>query len=366
MIIMALDHVRDAFSNVHNAHFMATNMQRTWPALFFTRWITHFCAPVFVFLAGTGARLQADRKSKRELSWFLVTRGLWIIVLELTWLHFMITFVDVGYHWTVLQVLWAIGASMIVLAGLIWLPTWAVGAIGIAICVGHNLLPFPPHSDVATPWKLLEAGGDVPLGETHRLTVAYPLLPWIGVMAAGYAFGALVRRRDRRQLFVQIGGSMIVLFVVIRIINHYGDPSPWAPQRNALYTFMSFVNVTKYPPSLDFILMTLGPAILSLALLDRASVSRRNFVVVFGRVPMFYYLAHFFLRNLLAIPIFLVQVGPAILHAHPPFDVPPTMGFNLPGVYLIWIVIVVLLYYPCVRWSEYKRAHPEKIWLSYL
>jgi uncharacterized membrane protein len=365
MIVMALDHVRDVFSNLHGAHFMATDMQRTWPALFFTRWITHFCAPVFVFLAGTGARLQADRKSKRELSWFLLTRGLWIIFLEATWIHFMMT-LDIGFHWTLMQVLWAIGASMIVLAGLIWLPTWAVGAIGIAICVGHNLLPFPPHSDVSLPWKILEAGGDIQFDESHRLAFGYPLLPWIGVMAAGYAFGELVPRRDRRQLFIKIGASMIVLFVVIRAINLYGDPSPWAHQRNALYTFMSFVNVTKYPPSLDFILMTLGPAILSLALLDRVSVSRRNFVVVFGRVPMFYYLAHFLVRDILAAIILYIQVGPALLHIHPPFDVPPNMGFGLPGVYLIWAVVVALLYWPCLRWSEYKRAHPDKAWLSYL
>ena len=367
MIVMALDHVRDLFSNVHGGHFVPTDMARTWPALFFTRWITHFCAPVFVFLAGTGARLQSARKSKRELSWFLVTRGLWIIFLEITWVHVTMTF-DIGFHFTPMQVMWAIGCGMIALAGLIWLPTWLVGAIGIVLCAGHNLLQFGPNQPVPLIWRILEARGPLELDSSHLIMFGYPLLAWIGVMASGYAFGDLVRleQTQRRRAFFWLGATLVVLFVIIRGINRYGDPNPWSSQKNTLFTVMSFLNVWKYPPSLDYLLMTLGASILLLAFLDRLRVSPRNFVVVFGRVPMFYYLAHFPLRDLLAWLLFYFQIGPRVFGIRSLRDLPDGMGYSLIGVYLSWLAVVLLLYYPCRRYAEYKRAHPKKAWLSYL
>jgi uncharacterized membrane protein len=364
MIVMALDHVRDYFAGIAGGHFLATDLTRTWPALFFTRWITHFCAPVFVFLAGTGARLQAHAgKSRGELQRFLATRGLWLILLELTWIHLAMT-LDFGWHWILLQVLWAIGCSMIALAGLLWLPLPAIAAIGLALCTLHNLLPFPPRSDVGLPWEILEAGGRLQLG--HRtLMFGYPLLAWIGVMASGYAFGDLLRLDParRRRTLAWIGGAMVALFLVLRAINRYGDPVPWARQKSALFTFMSFINCTKYPPSLEFLLMTLGPAMLALALLDRVRVGPRHFVLVFGRVPLFYYLAHFALIALLWLADTaahgrlgaLTDTDPARLVQHP-----------LPSIYALWAAVVVALYWPCRRYAEYKRAHPEKRWLSYL
>jgi uncharacterized membrane protein len=367
MIIMALDHVRDAYSN---AHMMGTELDRTWPALFFTRWITHFCAPVFVFLAGTGAYLQSARKSRGDLSRFLLTRGLWLLLVEVIWIHLAMT-LDIGWHWTLLQVLWAIGWSMIALAGLVWLPTWAIGVIGVAIVAGHNLLPFPPRMPAPLPWKILEAGGPLRFGENHVVMFGYPLLAWIGVMASGYAFGALLQMKPlkpamRQSMLALIGGGMIMLFVALRLVNRYGDPFPWETQKDATFTFMSFLNTTKYPPSLDFVLMTLGPAILILSLLDRVKVSPNNFVVVFGRVPFFYYVIHFPLISISAFLVYLSQYGKQIFTWHPPFGMPQEVGFSLPVVYAVWVVLVVSLYWPCRRFAEYKRAHPKNRWLSYL
>jgi uncharacterized membrane protein len=366
MILMALDHVRDAYSN---AHLMGTELDRTWPALFFTRWVTHFCAPVFVFLAGTGARLQAARgKPRGELSRFLFTRGLWLVLLDIVWIHLAMT-LDLKWHWTLLQVLWAIGGSMVALAALVWLPTWLIGTIGIAIVFGHNLLPFVPRgAPTLLVYKIFEAGGPIRLGEDHVVLFGYPLLAWMGVMAAGYAFGDLLALEPtrRRRIFALLGGGMIVLFVLVRAINRYGDPFPWAPQKNATFAMLSFINCWKYPPSFDFILMTLGPAIMALSLLDRVQVSRRNFVVVFGRVPLFYYLIHFWIISLSALAVYVIQYGRAVLEWHAPFGLPEGTGFSLPIVYAIWAGLVLLLYWPCRRYGEYKRAHPEKGWLSYL
>jgi uncharacterized membrane protein len=363
MIVMALDHVRGAYSDVPNGHTAATDLTRTWPALFFTRWVTHFCAPVFVFFAGTGARLQAQRGMERAaLSRFLVTRGLWLILLELTWVHAAMTG-DFGWHWILLQVLWAIGWSMIALAALIWLPVWAVASFGLLVCAGHNLLPFPPGSRPALPWIAFEAGGGVQLDARHTLIFGYPLIAWIGVMACGYALGDLLAlpARARRRALAWIGGAMVALFLVLRTINRYGDPAPWAGQKSALFSVMSFLNCTKYPPSLDYLLMTLGPALLALAWLDGVRVSRDHFVVVFGRVPLFYYLVHFVLITASYGLVLHLRsgAGPGAVGATHP-------GYPLPVVHAIWVALVLSLYWPCRAYGRYKRAHPEKRWLSYL
>ncbi len=366
MVLMALDHTRDWYSN---AHLMGTELDRTWPALFFTRWITHFCAPVFVFLAGTGARLQALRgKSRSELSRFLASRGAWILLLEVVWIHCAMT-LDFRWHWILLQVLWAIGWSMIALAGLIWLPLPVVGAIGVALCAGHDLLDgrVGTRADASVLWRVLEVGGPVPLGENRVLVFGYPILAWIGVMAAGYAFGGLFSLESgrRRRVLAFLGGGMTALFVAVRAFNRYGDPSPWSTQKDGLFTLLSFINCTKYPPSLDYLLMTLGPAILVLAALDRIQVSRRNPFLVFGRVPMFYYLVHFWLISLSARAVYVVTQG-STGWAYALFHRPEGVGYPLPVVYGVWAAVVVSLYWPCRRYAEYKAAHPEKQLLSYL
>ena len=283
MVVMMLDHTRDF---LHNAalQFDATDLSRTNVALFLTRWITHYCAPVFVFLAGTGAYLQLARgKSKSELSRFLVTRGIWLIVLELTLIRLGMWFsVDVRMF-AFLQVIWVIGVSMIVLGALVYLPVKVVGGFGLAMIALHNLFDkfrvtgwrgpgSPELSLVKKLWIVLHQSPEVfPIVSfpSPVVIVIYPLVPWLGVMAAGYAFGTLYQldAQRRRRLLLAIGGTATALFIILRALNIYGDPAPWSPQKNLVFTVLSFVNTTKYPPSLLFLLMTLGPAILALAFL---------------------------------------------------------------------------------------------------
>jgi uncharacterized membrane protein len=366
IVLMALDHVRDAYSN---AHTMGTDLHHTWPALFFTRWITHFCAPVFVFLAGTGARLQAERgKPRAELSRFLLTRGAWLLVVEVLWIHLGMT-LDFAWRWTLLQTLWAIGWSMMALAALIWLPRRAIGVLGVAICLGHNLLDgrVGTRTDASLLWKFLEVGGRVSLAEGHGVQIGYPVLAWIGVMAAGYGFGAVFKadERRRRRLLAILGIAMIVAFALLRAVNRYGDPSPWGSQTDLTFTFLSFINCTKYPPSLDYLLMTLGPAILALSALDRLRASPRDPFLVFGRVPLFFYCIHFWVISVSALVVYLTQFGSRALSFRV-FELPDGVGFPLAGVYAIWLAVVAALYVPCLRYGAYKRAHPEQAWLSYL
>jgi uncharacterized membrane protein len=366
MILMALDHVRDSYSG---AHTMPTDMEHTWPALFFTRWVTHFCAPVFVFLAGVGARLQANRgKQRKELSVFLFTRGAWLLAVELVWIHLAMT-ADFQWHWILLQTLWAIGWSMIALSALVWLPARVVAGIGIAICVTHNLLDgqVGSRTEATLLWRFLEVGGHIEIAEKHTVLFAYPVLAWAGVMATGYGFGGLftLEERQRRRALTGLGATATLMFVTLRAVNHYGDPSPWLPQKDNLFTLLSFLNTTKYPPSLDYLLMTLGPAILALAWLDRVRVSPRNFVVVFGRVPLFFYCVHFWLITLSAGGVYLALYGSRALSFRA-FGLPEGVGFSLPVVYAVWAAVVVSLYRPCRRYAEFKAAHPDKKWLSYL
>ena len=326
MVIMMLDHTRDFIHRDVFLGFDPTDLSHTNVMLFFTRWITHFCAPTFVFLAGTGAYLQFVRgKSKKDLSRFLVTRGLWLIVLEFTLIRISVTF-NVDYRFLgAMQVIWAIGVSMIVLAALIHLPLRVVGAFGIAMIVLHNLLdrihvqgwqgpnsPVPGYG--AKLFILLHQPFEafpVVWWPSPVVFVLYPLIPWVGVMAAGYAFGAVYQwdAQRRRRFLVRLGSAAIVLFVVLRAINHYADPSHWSRQDTIAFTILSFLNTTKYPPSLAFLLMTLGPALLALAWFEsnkggRASQPQglvgklRGAFITFGRVPLFFYLlqwptAHF-------------------------------------------------------------------------
>ena len=357
MVVMALDHVRD-FVSVTG--FNPTDLSRVTPALFLTRWVTHFCAPTFVFLAGCGAYLgRAAGKTRPELSRFLVSRGLWLVLLELTVIRVAWSF-ELTDNWV--GVIWAIGWSMVALAALIWLPTWAVGAFGLAMIAGHNAFDGV-HGGAL--WTVLHDQAPAHL-LFWDIFIAYPLVPWVGVMAAGYALGPVLRSEPerRRRTLVALGVACIALFVGLRALNVYGDPSPWSHQRTALYTALSFINVTKYPPSLLFLLVTLGPALLALAALDRVRVPGANPFLVFGRVPFFYYLAHLYLIHLVAVAILLPTQGLAAFTVSP--DVHPgESGLSLPWVYVVWIAVVVALYWPC-RWYAGVKARTRNPLLSYL
>jgi uncharacterized membrane protein len=386
MIVMMLDHTRDF---VHNAalQFDPSDLSRTNVALFFTRWVTHFCAPVFVFLAGTGAYLQLSRgKSKADLSRFLVTRGIWLIVLELTLVRLGITFSFDVRMLGFLQVIWVIGVSMIVLAALIYLPVKVVGAFGVVMIAFHNLLdgfrvtgwrgpdtPVPGFG--AKIWMLLhQAFEPFPIVgfPSPVLIVIYPLVPWVGVMAAGYAFGRLYEldAQRRRRLLLIIGGTATAFFVVLRAINVYGDPSEWSTQKDALFTFLSFLNTTKYPPSLLFLLMTLGPSILALAAFETGSGRGRvrEFFVTFGRVPLFFYLLQWPVAHLISVLLHLAFGKPTARLFQTPIDWTgpvPNMGFNLAVVYVCWIAGVLLLY-PACKWFAGLKQRRKDWWLSYL
>ena len=396
MVIMMLDHTRD-FIHYGVFQFDPLDLSKTSTALFLTRWITHFCAPIFVFLAGTGAFLQGARgKSKRELSRFLVTRGLWLIVLEFTAVR-LFAFFNVNPQFLgFAQVIFAIGFSMIVLAALIHLPIKVIAGFGLLMIALHNLL----DRYQATPWRgpqslvpswggklwmLLHQPGLFPIGPrfpSPLFFVLYPLIPWIGVMAAGYAFGALYTRdpKSRRRWLLLIGGIATWLFVFIRAWDKYGEPLPWSRQKTIGFTILSFINTTKYPPSLDYLLMTLGPAILLLAFFEpgrnaaiaasrSAASALRNVFVTFGRVPLFYYLLQWFTAHTIAIVLHLAFGKPVRWLFETPvewFTKPPVgNGFNLVVVYLSWIGGVLMLY-PLCKWFAGVKARRKDWWLSYL
>ena len=369
MIVMALDHTRDFFSK---ARFDPLDLSRTTPALYFTRWITHFCAPVFVFLAGTGARLSLSRgRSPATLSRFLWTRGLWLVIVEATIVSFGWSF-DPGFHTIVLQVIWAIGWSMAFLALLVRLPTAAVAAIGIAIVAGHNLLDSvrpEAFGPAAWVWNVLHVSSWTPIADPggHAFMLVYPLIPWIGVIAAGYAFGTVYAWEPgrRRRFLLSLGAGLSLLFVALRWSNVYGDPRRWTPRRTPLLTLMDFLNCEKYPPSLLYLLMTLGPAILLLALLERPAGAAGSKVVVYGRVPFFYYVLHIPLVHAMAIAIFIFRYGPVVMRYGPGNPPPPDLGFGLPAVYLAWASAVAVLYLPC-RWFAALKARRRDAWLSYV
>ncbi len=396
MVIMMLDHTRDY---VHSGAllFDPLNLSQTTPWLFVTRWITHYCAPVFVFLAGTGAYLQFARgKSKRDLSRFLVTRGIWLIVLEVTVVRTAAFFnVDPKFLFF-FQVIFVIGFSMIVLAALIHLPLKVIAAFGLVMIAVHNYFDrFPvkpwqgPQSPVpswgAKLWMLLHQPGLFPIGPrfpSPLVFVLYPLIPWIGVMAVGYALGELYTKdaRLRRRWLLIIGGIATSLFVVIRAVNKYGEPFPWARQKNVVFTILSFINTTKYPPSLDYLLMTLGPAIIALAFFEsgrnlmQASARSfgsivRNFFVTFGRVPLFFYVLQWCTAHTIAIVLHAAFGKPVHWLFQTPVDwftnPPKGNGFNLIVVYLCWIGGVLLLY-PLCKWFAGVKARRRDWWLSYL
>lgn len=375
MIIMALDHTRDFF------HATALtedplNLQTTTPILFFTRWITHFCAPIFVFLAGVSAYFQGGRKSKGELSGFLIKRGLWLVLIELTLVNLSFSF-DIGFSLFALQTIWAIGISMAILGLVIWLPFKLIAVLGLLIVLGHNSLDFYEAGKRANAmgllYDLLHRPGFHDLPGNHDLLILYPFLPWTGLMITGYCFGkifTIYEGTQRRKLLTWIGLGVILLFVVVRATNKYGDAQHWSAQKNPLFTLLSFINTVKYPPSLLYMCMTIGPAILFLAWVGNIKSRLAKIITVYGRVPFFYYVLHFYLIHLLSAALFLARghsfaeglitypnsIGKFLI---------PGEGYSLGIVYLIWISIVAALYPLCKWFSVYKQTH-KQWWLSYL
>jgi uncharacterized membrane protein len=368
MVVMALDHARDFFSD-SVFKFDPTDLSQTTPALFITRWVTHFCAPVFVFLAGTSAYLWQTRgRTKAALTRFLLTRGIFLLLLDPTIIRFT-WFWDTNWRFSFAMVLWVTGWSMIILAALIRLPRWVVAALAIATIAGHNLLDgIMPSKE--TPWgivwRYLHARDFVEPLQGFHVLVMYPIVPWFAVLAAGYALGPIVTldARRRRLWLLALGLSMIAAFIALRGLNLYGDPRPWTPQKNALFTFFSFLNCEKYPPSLSFLLMTLGPALTALAIFDRSPGPIGRWFAVFGRVPLFFYLLHAPLLRLLAGVAMFPRYGWGVVTLdlmNPPSD----FGFSLPIVYAAWIGVVLTLYFPC-RWYAGVKQRRRDWWLSYL
>jgi uncharacterized membrane protein len=368
MIVMALDHVRDFFGV---PGVSPTDPARAGAALFFTRWVTHFCAPVFFLLTGTGAYLSMRRKTVSGLSQFLLTRGFWLILLELTLVRCLGFQFNVDYRVTMLLVLWALGWSMIVLSALVYLPVPAIAAFGLVMITGHNLLDGVRSTSAI--WAVLHRPGFVFNHPPHVVFASYPLVPWIGVTAAGFSLGRVYDwAPDRRRTFLLITGAVLTVdFVILRAINVYGDPSRWQTQQTAMQTLLSFLNTTKYPPSLLFLLMTLGPALLMLRAFDGWTPHALRPAVVYGRVPMFYFVLHLPLIHLLAIAACYARYD--AVHwmfespdlAHYPFTPPPGWGFGLPVVYAIWVGVVLALY-PLCRWFAAVKQRRRDAWLSYL
>lgn len=367
MILMAIDHSRDFFGN---PAVSPTNLASTTIPLFFTRWITHICAPTFFLLTGTSAWLSRRRKSTTELSRFLFTRGFWLIFLDIVVCRCLGMQFNFDYRVTLLIVLWALGWAMIVLSGLVYFPPWLAATFGLVLILGHNLLDGVVSMNPI--WTILHAPGFVLNTPRVVVFVAYPLIPFIGVTAVGYSLGKIYSWPcDRRRTFLwRAGLASTAAFVLLRAINVYGDPARWAPQKSAALTVVSFLNATKYPPSLLFLLMTLGPAVLILWAVDTSTPSWMRPALIFGRVPMFYFLLHIPLIHLFAVAVCYARYG----HAHwmfespnlgqYPFTLPPGWGYSLTVVYLVWLVVVVTLY-PLCRWFGGVRQRRSDAWLSY-
>jgi uncharacterized membrane protein len=383
MVIMLLDHTREFFHR-DVLNFDPSDLTKTNTMLFFTRWVTHFCAPIFVFLAGTSAYLQAMRgKTKSELSRFLITRGLWLIVLELTIIRVIVWFnADFRFAF-MLQVIWVIGVGMILLAGLIYLPLRVVAIGSIAMITLHNLLdgltvrafpapnqPLPGGWD--TFWMLLHQQGLTYFTPNIYGLILYPLIPWVGVLAAGYCFGAFYQwePQQRQHALRRLGAGLLLAFFIIRGINIYGDPSRWSGQKNVLFTVLSFLNVTKYPPSLLFLLLTLGAGILALPWFERMQQGflSRAFIT-FGRVPLFFYIGQWITAHGLAVVVGYLAGQPVAWQFAGIFDRPSpnpgNLGFSLWVVYVFWFVGILLLY-PFCRWFAEIKRRRRNWWLSYL
>ena len=371
IVIMAIDHVR-GFFHYSTYFFDPTDPALTTTPLFLTRFITNFCAPAFSFLAGISAFIVGKRKTKNELSIFLLKRGLWLVFVELVIMNFGWCF-DSTFRTVVFQVIWILGISMIFLAGLIHLPKNVILIFSCVLIFGHNFLDNI-HFDNNILWTFLHERKAFLTTPNHVFRVGYPIIPWVAVMSLGYYFGLFYDKNydpiKRRKLFNSIGITAIILFVLLRGINIYGNLLPWKDYGNLKQTLFSFFNLTKYPPSLSFLLVTLGGAFLFLAHSEKLKGKAVDFFSVFGRVPFFFYIIHIYLIHFLALIVAEVtgfgwqkMILPAL-----PFRVEALkgFGFNLFIVYLIWIFVIAILYPLCKTFDRYKQAHKEKWWLSYL
>lgn len=376
IILMALDHVRMYFGQ-GTWWAEPTNLDTTTPLLFLTRWITHFCAPVFIFLAGTSACLYGARQqSTRQLSLYLLKRGLWLVFLELVIVNFGWTF-DITFSFRFLQVIWAIGASMVILAGLVYLPRWSILAFGLVLVFGHNLLD-PIQMDgisiQALIWYTLHQNIVAAFGPNAAVFFHYPLIPLVGLMALGYVFGGLYQpgfgAGRRRKWLLGMGTAAILAFLVLRGLNLYGDPNPWSPQGTVVYSIMSFLNATKYPASLHFLLMTIGPALVFLALTERVKNRAAELVLTFGRASLFFYILHVYLIHLLALVSIELAGGNwtewTITSRAYMSESLADFGFPLYVVYLVWALVLVGMYPLCKWYRPYKKAHPEIRLLAYI
>ena len=367
--LMALDHVRDFF-HAGALQLDPLDVQQSPPAVFATRWVTHFCAPVFVLLSGVSAYLQLARgKGRAALSRFLLTRGLWLIVMELTLIGFAWSF---SFDFLFLQVIWAIGWGMVALAALVWLPPAAVLAVGVAVVAGHNLLdPIEPKAFGALEplWAALHESGPILQDGKLRGFFAYPLLPWIGIMAVGYGLGPVFLREgpSRVRTLLALGAGVTALFLLLRLLDGYGDQNDWEAQASAVRTLMDFLNTSKYPPSLQFACMTLGPTLMLLPLLERLKGRAAEPWATFGSVPFFVYVLHVFLAHGLAALWGLSQGFPVfgigdIFRGEAHLE---GWGVSLLATYGVWLLVLAMMYLPA-RWFAALKRRRREWWLSYL
>jgi uncharacterized membrane protein len=370
MIIMTLDHCRDF---LHIPGPSPLNMQTTTVVLFFTRWVTHFCAPTFVFLSGTSAFLAGQRRSKKELSGFLLKRGAWLILSDMLIISFLFTF-DPLYHVVVLEVLWAIGFGMIILALLIHMPVRVIAITGLIIVLGHNVLDYVQLPENGLTGQLIKlfvsaTAAIIPLGGSRMVVVLYAVIPWAGIMLLGYAFGAVYKtgfNSERRKRILLISGiSLTILFIVLRLVNHYGNPAAWTVQRNAAHTLLSFLNATKQPPSLLFVSMTLGPVLILLSFAEQFRGRFASFCRVYGNAPYFYFIMHLCLIRIINIALIVLGGLPIKFDGYPLVWQADGFGYPLWAVYLFWFAVVAALYFPCKWYGNYKRNHTQW-WLSYI
>ncbi len=369
MVIMALDHTREFF-HIDAQVFNPTDLSKTTTILFFTRWITHFCAPAFVFLSGISAGLSLQRKSKKELSWFLFTRGLWLIILEITLIRFGFTF-NLYYDVTFFEVIYTLGACMMILSVLVYLPQQVVFALGVILILGHDaLIGFKIPDTLRT---LFIAPGFIPVDATHGIFVSYPVIPWLGIMLAGYGAARLYTHIDgekRKKILLYAGVITIVLFIIIRFTKIHGDLDTWSTQKNPWFTFLSFINCVKYPVTLLFTLMTLGPILIVLSLTERSKGWISEKAIVIGRVPLFYFIIHFYILHIVALGLYIIIFSKSIseidFHLQAGLGgISPGTGYSLVWTYVAWITLIILLYPICRWYNNYKSSHTNW-WLSYL
>ncbi len=367
MILMALDHTRDFFGSRADT----TNVATTTIPLFFTRWVTHVCAPTFFLLTGTGAALSLGRKTTGELSRFLVTRGIWLIFLEGVVVRSLGLQFNFDYQVTIVEVIWALGWAMIALAAFVWLPRKAIAAVAIALIAGHNL--FDGVRSANPLWVFLHRPGFLIQTRGHAVFAAYPIVPWIGVTAIGFVLGAVYRWEParRRSLLLRLAIGLPCAFVVLRFINVYGDPGSWSVQPTASRTLLAFLDVNKYPPSLLFLLMTLGFTMFGLYAFDAGVPRWLTPALTFGRVPLFYFIVHLPFIHLLVLAIGYARYGSVHWFVTSPsldkypFEMPPGWGYSLPFVYATWALIVIALY-PLCAWFARMKSRNRSAWLSYL